>query len=709
MKNIFLLLLLFTGMVKAQIVTIPDANFKTKLIALGVDTNADGDIQQTEASSVTILNVSSSNISDLTGISAFTNLQNLTCDNNQLTSLNLDGLSNLQTLQCYNNQLTDIDVSGLSSLQSLYLGFNQLTSINVSNLTNLKSLDCQSNQVSSIDMTGITDLYILRCQNNQLTTLDLSGNTRSNLFVDCSNNNLSTLFMKNGWNVTLEGLEPYCQCSRNIYFFNNPNLTYVCCDVGEIAAIQALSGTTDYATFTANSYCSFTPGGNFNTITGNIKYDADNNGCDAADINPANIRININDTTQTGASFSSASGQYTFFTLAGNFTITPSVENPTWFNFSPTIATIPFADNNNNTATQDFCIAANGSHQDLEVVIAPVTPGRPGFDAVYKIVYRNKGNTILNAEPAGLIMYYDIDKMDYVASSQPVTNQGSNSINFGYTIFFPFESRSLLVTMHMHSPTDANPVNIGDVLNFAAGISPNNLDENMDDNYFVYHQTVVGSFDPNSIECLEGAVVPPSEIGNYLHYAINFENTGTFPAENIVVKTEVDASKFDINSLQLMNTNFPVDARISGNKVEFIFKNINLDIGGHGHILLKIKTNNTLVTGDAVANRADIFFDYNAPIDTGLANTVFQTLSNTDFEIDNSVVVSPNPASNEVTIKADNNIKSIQLYDVQGRVISTCIVNELESKLNISRHSKGIYFIKIITEKGIKVQKLLKD
>ncbi len=28
MKNIFLLMLLFTGMVKAQIVNIPDANFK---------------------------------------------------------------------------------------------------------------------------------------------------------------------------------------------------------------------------------------------------------------------------------------------------------------------------------------------------------------------------------------------------------------------------------------------------------------------------------------------------------------------------------------------------------------------------------------------------------------------------------------------------------------------------------------------------------
>jgi len=58
--------------------------------------------------------------------------------------------------------------------------------------------------------------------------------------------------------------------------------------------------------------------------------------------------------------FTNASGYYSFYTQAGSFDITPSIENPTWFNFSPTTATIPFADNNNNTATQDFCIAPSG-------------------------------------------------------------------------------------------------------------------------------------------------------------------------------------------------------------------------------------------------------------------------------------------------------------------------------------------------------------
>jgi hypothetical protein len=157
-----------------------------------------------------------------------------------------------------------------------------------------------------------------------------------------------------------------------------------------------------------------------------------------------------------------------------------------------------------------------------------------------------------------------------------------------------------------------------------------------------------------------------------------------------------------------MNANFPIDARIVANKAEFIFKNIQLPIGGHGHILLKIKTKNTLVIGNSVSNRGDIFFDYNAPIDTGLASTIFQTLSNTGFEMDSSVTVSPNPASDFVSVQANNLIKSVEIYDVQGRIIQTSIINKNESELNIKQCSSGTYFIKVVTRKGIQVQKIVK-
>jgi Leucine-rich repeat (LRR) protein len=622
-------------------------------------------------------------------ISGFPLLEELYCDNNQITSINFGSIVGLKTLYTRSNPLvSNLDVSQFPNLRMLACRSNNQTAIDVSHNTNLSFLDCAGNSITAVDVSMLANLTQLDCSLNPITTLDVSSLTLLNLLY-CHDTTIETMFIKNGM-------------AEDLNLTNNPNLVYVCADDNQVDYIQGLLGSG----VVVNSYCSFMPGGNYNTITGNIKYDADNNGCDPTDIIPANLRVDINDGTQTGASFSNAAGQYTFFTQAGNFDITPAFENPAWFNFSPAAATIPFANANNNTVVQDFCITSNGIHPDVEVVIAPITPARPGFDATYRIVYRNKGNQILSGN---ITFTYNNATLDFINAVPGPDTQSTGLLNWNYINLQPFESRSITVALHVNTPVDTPSVHIGDVLSFEATITPVIDDEFPADNLFVFNQTVVGSYDLNNIACIEGAVVAPSEIGNYLHYVINFENTGTFPAENIVVKTIVDTSKFNVDSLQLMIASAAVDARITGNKVEFIFKNINLEIGGHGHILLKIKTNSTLVTGDAVSNRGDIFFDYNAPVDTGFANTVFQTLSNTGFETDSSVVVSPNPASNEVLIKADDRIKSIQLYDVQGRIIVASLVNDSTSKLDISGYSKGIYFIKITTEKGTKVQKLLKE
>jgi hypothetical protein len=802
MKNIFLLMLLFTGMVKAQIVNIPDANFKARLFAanssifiaqnvsgqnMNIDANSDGEIQETEALAVYALNIQSSNITDLTGLLSFSNLRQLYTNNNPgLGNFEYSNLTNLVSLQCANTNMTVLNVSNLSNLVGLLCSGNQLTQLEVGNLTNLNSLICSGNQLTQLDVNNLVNLGELNCGNNLLTQLDVIGNT-SLRALNCSYNLLTTINISGSINLyqldcqhnQLSSIDfsgftslPVCNLNDNlltdltfdsltqISYFDISNNLFQDLDLSRVHYVYNVEDSVEaYALYTGNplrtlnmkngivdgmpaydalndintweficgddlsyeisliqinrpgvvvnSYCSFVPGGDYNAIVGNIKYDIDNNGCDTSDINFPNIRIDINGDSIQGAAYTNITGYYTFYTQAGNFQITPSIENPTWFSLSPITATIPFADNNNNAATQDFCISPNGFHPDVEVVISPVFFARPGFDATYQITYRNKGNQTFSEGLVG--MQYNDAVLDFVSTSQATFSQAVGNINWQYTNLLPFESRTITVTLNVNSPTETPAVNIGDTLNFVVSTFPLEADENPLDNTFEYIQTVVGSYDPNDITCLEGDVVAPSEIGNYLHYAINFENTGTFPAENVVVKTEVDDAKFDIGSLQLMNSNFPVDARITGNKVEFIFKNIQLPIGGHGHILLKIKTNATLVVGDAVANRADIFFDYNFPIDTGMANTVFQTLSNADFEIDNSVLVAPNPASNEVTIKADNNIISIQLFDVQGRILQTSLVEEMESKLDISSHDKGLYFIKIKTDKGSNVQKLLKN
>ncbi|MEI6820460.1 MAG: choice-of-anchor J domain-containing protein [Bacteroidota bacterium] len=70
------------------------------------------------------------------------------------------------------------------------------------------------------------------------------------------------------------------------------------------------------------------------------------------------------------------------------------------------------------------------------------------------------------------------------------------------------------------------------------------------------------------------------------------------------------------------------------------------------------------------------------------------------------VNVYPNPASNYINIKTNNNIKKLKLFNALGQVVLT---NENKSKsisLNISQLKQGFYTLSIETERGISVQKI---
>ena len=108
-----LLLLLALPMIGfGQNVNIPDAIFKAYLVTnTAINTNGDNEIQVSEASAFNdTINCSYMNISNLTGIQAFTALTSLFCNNNQLTSLDVSQNTALTSLFCNYNQLTSLDV-----------------------------------------------------------------------------------------------------------------------------------------------------------------------------------------------------------------------------------------------------------------------------------------------------------------------------------------------------------------------------------------------------------------------------------------------------------------------------------------------------------------------------------------------------------------------------------------------------------------------
>lgn len=98
----------------------------------------------------------------------------------------------------------------------------------------------------------------------------------------------------------------------------------------------------------------------------------------------------------------------------------------------------------------------------------------------------------------------------------------------------------------------------------------------------------------------------------------------------------------------------------------------------------------------------------NQPLPTLIPTICAVPLANENFTLDeSSVKVFPNPANDVVTIQSTNQIKSIEVYDVQGRSIHTQTINKENANLEVSNFTNGIYFIKVKTEFGDKVEKVI--
>ncbi|HUM51751.1 MAG TPA: T9SS type A sorting domain-containing protein [Chitinophagales bacterium] len=732
--------ILFSINVHAQIINIPDANFKAKLLqsttgnyitsdsllnSIKIDINNDGEIQQNEALRVFYLDVNSSSISNLTGVEYFTNLRMLRCENNTILNLNLSALVNLNTLYCYQNQLTSLNVSALTKLTELRCQSNQISTLNTNGLTGLTGLQCNNNRLTSLtvsesvnlttlfcfdnlltdlDVSSLIKLRNLRCQNNLLTSLDITMLKDINTLY-CSGSALKSLYLKNGINNTSSDFD---------FFYLTPVLSYICADSSEISAFKVRAINAGKPNIIINSFCSSTLNGSFYNLKSIAKVDTDTNGCTNLDINYKNLRVFISNGIDSGYIIANEQSNFAMLLDSGRYTFRPQFSN-NYFTVSPISTTINLPE---DTIPQQFCIIPNGTHHDVSVNIIPIQDARPGFsDATYKIVLKNKGNQIEN----GVIRFtYDENRQDYISATTTPNNIASGELKFNFNNLLLFETREIVVTLRTNAPFNIPAVNVDDVLLLSVNAATINVDENLADNTQQLHQTVVGSFDPNDKTCLEGNTATTDIIGNFVNYLIRFENTGTANAENVVVTDFIDLARFDVSTLELISTSHACKTLISnGNKVQFIFDNIKLPFTEplkHGYVAFKIKTKSNLVIGDSLKNSADIYFDYNLPIKT---NTAATRIGNIILSTKNSTIktgslsIFPNPSMGNFTINFESKGSfpiMLKLTDVKGSVAFEKPLNHSEKStffVDEKNLSNGIYLINITSEKENWMQKVM--
>jgi uncharacterized repeat protein (TIGR01451 family) len=630
---------------KAQWVTIPDANFANKLNQLFPTCMNGNQMDTTCISGITILYLPYSNIADLTGLEYFDSLTTLYCDNNQLTTLPPLPFS-LQQLYCNDNQI--------SYLPELPLG--------------LQLLDCFNNQLSSLPMLPefLTELLM---DNNQIACLPnlpwlLFNFSYANNPITCFPNNNSPFFSQLPLCLDNDPVNNPNQCpsdaniTGHVYKDLNQNCVYEQGETGtENVLVKLFSGSNLLAsTYALSGAYGFhvSQSGNYNVQLDdqNIPFTMD---CSAAD----SIEVNLNlPTAALNVDFPvDCDGQFRDLGVQSHVVqgwVFPGqthrlkldiTDDMSWFNLS--------CDTSLYFGT--VTIQVNG----------PVTYVAPAFNA---LVPQVNGNTYT----------YTISDFSTIIPS-----------SFGLQFLTDTTAQS------------------GNQICVHVEISPNPLDADTTNNVYDFCYQVVNSYDPNMKEVYPVNVLPGYD--DWFTYTIHFQNTGNAPAFNIRLRdtldTQLDVNTFEMlgyshPAVVSLNGNI---LTVRFNNIMLPDSTTDYE-GSMGYFQYRLKPLPNLPNGSQIENTAYIYFDYNAPIITNTTQNNFDitvgqfTLSGNE----NPIVLFPNPSSGIFYFKESSNIHAVEVFNLLGEKV---FVQGAVNQINLQNQPKGIYLVRVNSSHTLRVVK----
>ena len=298
---------------------------------------------------------------------------------------------------------------------------------------------------------------------------------------------------------------------------------------------------------------------------------------------------------------------------------------------------------------------------------------RPGFAQSLHLVVKNNGVEALHDV---LVHWLPDPHWQLLSTDQPVTEVADTLVwtvdslpvlGVWYTkISVRLDSTTALATplkdvVWLYSPADNFPANDRDT----------------------FHQRVLASYDPND-KAVDRNQFTPAQAAErpVLKYQIRFQNTGNFPAEFVRIRDTFPA-ELDPTSFRLLAASHPLEVQIKPpGYLDFFFNHIQLpdsisnEAGSHGFVAFEMNLKPGLSAGDSVANRAAIYFDYNAPVITNAAIT--RVVDSIVTSISQWVApgaglnIYPNPAREWARVEWPATLSGpakLWLADVHGRVV----------------------------------------
>ncbi|MBK6283911.1 MAG: hypothetical protein IPF54_15800 [Draconibacterium sp.] len=173
---------------KIEMTYMPDDNFEQYFIDRKYDVILNDSVPTEIIISFGELGIGNRNITDLTGIQDFTSLSRFSCEQNQITSLDLSNNTKIEYLYCNNNQLTSLNIGSNNVLNDFNFNNNYLTNIDLSECKNLLWLSCENNKLTSLDLSNNKALAELWAKNNALESLNVKNGNNLKLRIDARNN-----------------------------------------------------------------------------------------------------------------------------------------------------------------------------------------------------------------------------------------------------------------------------------------------------------------------------------------------------------------------------------------------------------------------------------------------------------------------------------------------------------------------------------------
>ena len=637
-------------------------------------------------------------------------LKNLTSVNNLSISYNLsletlNALSNLNAVNglVINTNSSLLNLEGLEGLDSIGGSLSITNNENLENLVgldNLEFIEGNFNLNNNIKLESVNTLSKLNKVDAKLSIdandslLTLEG------FKALNSINGELIITENGSLESLSGIQNiHNESITKLTIKNNINLSL--CET--INVCNYLTSNAEYIIENNSEGCNSSEeiialcGDEFNTITGQILYDINDNGCDVDDIHVKNTLVYTSNDLTSYSTITDDAGVYVLYVEEGSFTTTAFV-NDEYFEIFPQEYTSNF-ENLIRDETVDFCLTEKQIARDIAVTLIPLKEARAGFDISYELIYENLGTSI---EEGSIILEYENSQLSYINASVYEDSQSTGLLTWGFQDLLPFEQKSITVNFNIFTPPT---VNNGDILTLTASTGISFEDFDLDNNTFELQQTIIGSYDPNDKTVLEGNEVFIEQADKYLHYIINFQNIGTASAINVRIEDIID-DKLDRKTFQILTSSHEgLITSLKDNKITFLFEDINLNYKddneeeSKGFVVFRIKPEKEVNVGDIILGQASIFFDFNQPIITNTVSTTFieQALSITEESIQNMRLF-PSPSNSKISIQYEGLILQFKIYNTAGKLCLENSDNKGIESIDIKKLSQGIYFIKLMDQ-----------